>query len=97
MVLHHVANTIARGISRRSLSKAFQRRYTKQVFTANVISPGFPENIVGTTGLNIVFYEKHAICINPHDNDLLVIIVQRVNWDIRRFLIDPGSSVDALY
>lgn len=46
---------------------------------ANVISPDFPENTIGTAGVNVVFYEEHAIYINPHDNDLLVITVQHVN------------------
>lgn len=34
--------------------------------------------------------------ILPHDNDLMVIILQHVNWDIKRVLIDLGSSIDIL-
>lgn len=35
--------------------------------------------------------------INPHKNEPLVSIVQHDNWDIRRVLIDLGSSVNVVF
>ena len=68
-VLNHVANTIARGISKRGLFGVARRRYANQVFTVNVISLGFPENTIVTTWVDIIFSEEDFIGINPHDND----------------------------
>lgn len=97
MILHHIDNIIVRGIYRRGLSRATWRRYMRQVFTKNVLSPIFPENTVGTIKVNIIFYEEDALCINPHDNDHMVITIQHGNWDIKNALIDLGSLVDILF
>ncbi|MCI29365.1 hypothetical protein A2U01_0050574, partial [Trifolium medium] len=35
--------------------------------------------------------------VMPHDNDPLVIQVQILNCDVRKVLIDSGSSTDILY
>lgn len=78
-VPHHVVDTIAKGISGRGLFGVARRRYAKQVFTANVISLGFPENIIVTTEVNIVFSKEDYIGINSHDNDPLLITIQHGN------------------
>lgn len=74
-VLHHKANTIVRGVSRRGHSRATQRRYAKHVFLANTISTDFPENSIVKVRADIVLSEEVALGINPHDNDPLVITV----------------------
>jgi hypothetical protein len=33
----------------------------------------------------------------PHDDDPMVVTLQIFNWDVKRVLIDPGSSADILY
>lgn len=34
---------------------------------------------------------------NPRDNDLMLITKQQGNWNIKRVIIDPWSSVDVLF
>lgn len=46
--------------------------------------PLFLENAIGVTGFGIVFSKEDALDINPHENDLLVIIIQLDNWDMMR-------------
>lgn len=61
------------------------------------MSLSFPENNVGTTGVNNFFSEEDALGINLHENDPLATIIQHDNWDIRHILIDPGSLVGFLF
>lgn len=35
--------------------------------------------------------------IVPHDDDPMVVTIQIFKWDVKRVLIDPGSSADILY
>lgn len=52
---------------------------------------------MGTVEANNIFSKEDSLGINPHDNDTLVITVHIGNWDIKRILIDPGSSIDFLF
>jgi hypothetical protein len=47
--------------------------------------------------LDLSFSPKDATNIVPHDDDPLVIQVQILNCDVKRVLIDSGSSADIMY
>jgi hypothetical protein len=46
---------------------------------------------------DLSFSPKDATNITPHDDDPLVIQVQILNCDVKRVLIDSGSSADIMY
>lgn len=95
-VLHHTSSVIARGITKKGLSRTARRRYTRQVLVANIIFCDFPKSTTRATEANITFFEEDVLGINPHNDDPLVITVQRDNWDIKHILLDSGSSSDVL-
>lgn len=45
----------------------------------------------------IVFSEKDVSGIHPHNDDLMVISVKFEEWEIKRVLMDQGSSTNILY
>jgi len=46
---------------------------------------------------DITFTSDDYEGIVPHDDDPMVMTLQIFNWDVKRVLIDPGSSADILY
>lgn len=40
-----------------------------------------------------IFSKKDATGIHPHNNDSMVIIVKCKDWEIKRVLVDQGSSI----
>lgn len=71
--------------------------YARQVLVVNLISPRFSEDDRRKSRVNITFSSSDAMRILPHNNDLIVIIVQHYNSNIKRVLIDPESSTDILF
>lgn len=45
----------------------------------------------------IIFSEEDMFDIHSHKNDPMVIIVKCEEWDIKRVLVDQGSSTNILY
>lgn len=45
----------------------------------------------------IVFFEKYAFGVNPHNDDLMVISVTCKELEIKRVLVDQGSFTEILY
>lgn len=90
-ILRSNINTIVRGFV------DGRRKYARQVLATNVISFNSHMGERVETKVNITFFERDAIKVNTHDNDPLVIIVQHGNWDVKRVLVDLGSSVGVLF
>lgn len=45
----------------------------------------------------IVLLEEDMLNIHSHHDDPMVIIVKCKDWEIKRFLVDQGSSANLLY
>lgn len=63
----------------------------------NVISPGFPRNSQGKTGIDIILFEEVNLSLNPRRDYPLFIIMQQSNSDIGHILLDLGISTDILF
>ncbi|MCH90939.1 gag-pol polyprotein [Trifolium medium] len=90
---NHVINTIAGGFSGGGESNSARKKYVRQVnqiaeMIRKISFPKTPE---------LTFSERDAEGIVPHDNDPLVIQVQIFSWNIKRVLVDSGSSADIMY
>ncbi|GAU51074.1 hypothetical protein TSUD_13180, partial [Trifolium subterraneum] len=86
-------NTIAGGFAGGGESKAARKRYLRRIIqetntVAHVSSSRAPE---------ISFSPSDGEGVFPHDDDPLVILVQILNCDVKRVLIDSGSSADIMY
>ncbi|GAU32075.1 hypothetical protein TSUD_53430 [Trifolium subterraneum] len=86
-------NTIAGGFAGGGESKAARKRYLRRIIqetnkVAHVSSSKAPE---------ISFSPSDGEGVFPHDDDPLVIQVQILNCDVKRVLIDSGSSTDIMY
>ena len=44
----------------------------------------------------ITFSKKYVTGIHPHNDDLMVIVIKSKDWEIKRVLVDEGSTVDVL-
>lgn len=89
-------NIIAGGFIGGGSSSFTRRKYVRQVFVVDVISPSFLRGVQGKTRVNITFFEEDVIGLDPHDNDPLVITMKHENWDMNQDLIEPGCSADVL-
>ncbi|GAU40667.1 hypothetical protein TSUD_397790 [Trifolium subterraneum] len=86
-------NTIAGGFAGGGDSKAARKRYLRRFIqetnmVAHVSSSRAPE---------ISFSPSDGEGVFPHDDNPLVIQVQILNCDVKRVLIDSGSSADIMY
>ncbi|XP_045809878.1 uncharacterized protein LOC123904235 [Trifolium pratense] len=86
-------NTIAGGFSGGGVSNNARKRYARSVtheiyLVWNTSSSPVPD---------ISFTAKDGQGVFPHDDDPLVIQVQILNCDVKRVLIDSGSSADVMY
>ncbi|GAU46453.1 hypothetical protein TSUD_402200 [Trifolium subterraneum] len=85
-------NTIAGGFAGGGESKAARKRYLRRIIqetntVAHISSSRAPE---------ISFSPSDGEGVFPHDEDPLVIQVQILNCDVKRVLIDSGSSADII-
>lgn len=95
---HYNMNTISRGFASGGSYSSSLRKYARHVLTINLIYLLLSRGCMrGKIGVNMTFYKEDALRLNPHDNDPTVIIVQHSNWDVKRVLIDLGSSADVLF
>jgi hypothetical protein len=86
-------NTIAGGFAGGGESSSARRRYLRRIerethSTNHVEFPPAPD---------LSFSPKDAWGVVPHDDDPLVVQVQILNCDVKRVLIDSGSSTDIMY
>lgn len=92
-----MVSTIAIGFVGGGSSSASQRKYVWQVVTANVISLGLSKAKQRELMANITFYSSNTSGVLPHHDNLMVIIVQYSNSNIKQFLINIGNSRDILF
>ncbi|MCH90725.1 gag-pol polyprotein, partial [Trifolium medium] len=86
-------NTITRGFAGGDESRVARKRYLRRIIqetnlVGHVSFPPTPEISFSANDGNEIF---------PHDDDPLVIQVQILNCDVKRVLIDSGSSADIMY
>ncbi|XP_045810471.1 uncharacterized protein LOC123904913 [Trifolium pratense] len=86
-------NTIAGGFSGGGESSSARKRYVRRAISEIYLirqpqSLAFPD---------LAFTAKDGLEVAPHDDDPLVIQVQILNCDVKRVLIDSGSSTDIMY
>ncbi|MCI54053.1 gag-pol polyprotein, partial [Trifolium medium] len=86
-------NTIAGGFSGGGDSSFARKRYARRTIleTYLVGHAAFPSTP------DISFTAKDGEGVMPHDDDPLVIQVQILKCDVKRVLIDSGSSADIMY
>ncbi|GAU46248.1 hypothetical protein TSUD_401800, partial [Trifolium subterraneum] len=86
-------NTIAGGFAGGGESRAARKHYLRRIIqemnmVAHISSPRAPK---------ISFSPSDGEGMFPHDDDPLVIEVQILNCDVKRVLIESGSSADIMY
>jgi hypothetical protein len=86
-------NTIAGGFVGGVESGAARKRYVRRL--------DFETKFIEQTSVapvpDISFTKEDKQEVMPHDDDPLVIQVQILNCDVKRVLIDSGSSADIMY
>ncbi|GAU32939.1 hypothetical protein TSUD_153560 [Trifolium subterraneum] len=89
-------NTISGGFAGGGELSSARKRYLRGIINAtNSINHTAHNDFSQTPDLS--FSPKDASGIVPHDDDPLVIQVQILNCDVKRVLIDSGSSADIMY
>jgi len=88
----HTLNTISGGFAGGGESSSSRKKYLRQVMLWQEYDKQVAEHEP-----NISFTPKDYQDVVPHDVDPMVITLQIFKLDIKRVLIDPGSSVDILY
>ncbi|WJX56883.1 hypothetical protein P8452_42497 [Trifolium repens] len=86
-------NTIAGGFVGGGNSNNARKRYVRK----SKRESGVVGHISFPPAPDLSFSPKDATYIVPHDDDPLVIQVQILNCDVKRVLIDSGSSTDIMY
>jgi hypothetical protein len=86
-------NTIAGGFAGGGNSNSARKRYVRK----SERESGVVGHVSFPAAPYLSFSPKDATDIVPHDDDPLVIQVQILNCDVKRVLIDSGSSADIMY
>jgi len=88
----HTLNTISGGFAGGSESSTSRKEYMRymMLLDENAHRPLEQEP-------DITFIAKDYQGVVPHDDDPMVISLHIFNWNVKRVLIDPGSSVNILY
>ncbi|CAJ2644717.1 unnamed protein product [Trifolium pratense] len=86
-------NTIAGGFSGGGESSSARKRYVRRAISEiYLVRQPQPLDVP-----DLAFTAKDGLEVAPHDDDPLVIQVQILNCDVKRVLIDSGSSADIMY
>jgi len=88
----HTLNTISGGFADGGESSPSRKKYIRQVMLCQEDNKQAAEREP-----EISFSSRDYQDIVPHDDDPMVITLQIFKWDIKRVLIDTGSSADILY
>ncbi|PNX84732.1 gag-pol polyprotein, partial [Trifolium pratense] len=86
-------NTIAGGFSGGGESSSARKRYVRRAIS-EIYLVRQPQSLAIP---DLAFTTKDGLEVAPHDDDPLVIQVQILNCDVKRVLIDSGSSADIMY
>ncbi|CAJ2632006.1 unnamed protein product [Trifolium pratense] len=82
-----------RGFSGGGESSSARKRYVRRAISEiYLVSQPQPLDVP-----DLAFTAKDGMEVAPHDDDPLVIQVQILNCDVKRVLIDSGSSADIMY
>ncbi|CAJ2638225.1 unnamed protein product [Trifolium pratense] len=85
-------NTIAGGFSGGGESSSARKKYVRRAISEiYLVSQPQPLDVP-----DLAFTAKDGLEVAPHDDDPLVIQVQILNCDVKRVLIDSGSSADIM-
>jgi len=87
----HTLNTISGGFAGGGESSTSRRNYARQIMLINEDSCSFAER-----SSVITFSAEDFEGVIPHEDNPMVITLQILNWNIKRVLIDTGSSADIL-
>lgn len=91
--VQHTLNTISGGFAGGGETSSARRIYVCQVMqTSSSSQTSMVHNVP-----ELSFSPKDFEGISPHEDDPLVVVVQVLNYNVRRVLIDPGSSADIIY
>ncbi|XP_045791855.1 uncharacterized protein LOC123886594 [Trifolium pratense] len=86
-------NTIAGGFSGAGESSSARKRYVRRAISEiYLVRQPQPIDVP-----DLAFTARDGLEVAPHDDDPLVIQVQILNCDVKRVLIDSGSSADIMY
>jgi hypothetical protein len=85
-------NTILGGFAGGGESSSSRKKYVRQVMLCQEY-----EETDQKHEPDVSFTSKDYRDIVPHDDDPMVVTLQIFKWDVKRVLIDPGSSADILY
>jgi hypothetical protein len=86
-------NTISGGFAGGGESSSARKRYLHRTGReAHLVN-----HVAFSPALDLSFSPNDAKGVVPHDDDPLVIQVQILNCDVKRVLIDSGSSADIMY
>ncbi|CAJ2666766.1 unnamed protein product, partial [Trifolium pratense] len=86
-------NTIAGGFSGGGESSSARKRYVRRAISEiYLVRQPQPLDVP-----DLAFTARDGLEVAPHDDDPLVIQVQILNCDVKRVLIDSGSSADIMY
>ncbi|XP_045797595.1 uncharacterized protein LOC123891742 [Trifolium pratense] len=86
-------NTIAGGFSGGWESSSARKRYVRRAISEiYLVRQPQPLDVP-----DLAFTARDGLEVAPHDDDPLVIQVQILNCDVKRVLIDSGSSADIMY
>ncbi|XP_024636363.2 uncharacterized protein [Medicago truncatula] len=87
----HTLHTISGGFVGGRESSNSREKYARQVM---LLGDNFTSS--SERSPDITFSAKDFEQVIPHDDDPLVISVQLLNWEIKRVLVDTGSSANVL-
>ncbi|XP_020230858.1 uncharacterized protein LOC109811505 [Cajanus cajan] len=87
--IHGDFNTVARGFAGRGLTSAARKTYTRSVLTISEFwRPPQPK---------ISFSDSDYEGVTPHEDDPIVISEIVMGYNVKRVLVDQGSSTDILF
>lgn len=95
-VIRPTLNTIAGGFAKGEQTSSTSRRYARQVLNIEDLPKELNQGEPKILQIDINFF-KDTIGIHPHNEDPMVITIRCDQWEIRRVLIDQGTSTDILY
>lgn len=92
-ITHHTLNTIVEGFAGGGETNSTRKRYARTMMHVRK-EPSSEERYNQTI---ITLSKKNAEGVLPHKDDLMVIIMQIRKWNVKRVLIEQGSSANVLY
>lgn len=96
-IVRHKLNTFARWFTMGGWTSPTQKRYTRQVLNIEDLPMELKEWESKMPEVEITFSKKNASDIHVHNDDRIIIIMRYGDWEIKRALVDQGSSTYIIY